>query len=99
MAAWTPDLREIFTLSMFVLIPAGLMLLVRPVARWVFLLLGVVSLVAMELFAELGGPDSPALILPMIAIGVAAGALLVEAFAFPIRLIRRRRANQPVDSA
>lgn len=99
MASYSPDLREIIFLAMFVLVPAGFLVFVRPVARWVFFVLGVGMFALFELFAGARGPHDPMLVLPfLIGIGVAAGALLVEAIAFPIRL-RRRRAAARSDGA
>ena len=78
-------------LALFALVPAGLLLFIRPIGRWVFFGLGLAVAFGTELVVQLGGPDSPMLVIPLIGFGVAVGALLVEAVAFPLRRRRRRR--------
>jgi ABC-type thiamin/hydroxymethylpyrimidine transport system permease subunit len=79
-------------LSSFVLVPAALLAFVRPMGRRVFLVLGLAVGLGAEFVLSLGGPDSPALVTPLIGFGVALGALLVELIAFVVRTVRARRA-------
>jgi hypothetical protein len=81
-------------LSGFVLVPAALLAFVRPTGRRVFLGLGLAVGFGAEFVLRLGGPDSPALVIPLIGFGVALGALLVEAIAFAAGRIRRRKARE-----
>jgi drug/metabolite transporter (DMT)-like permease len=78
-------------LSMFVLVPAALLALIRPVGRWAFFVLGLVFAFGIGFFVELRGADNSNGVLQIVGLGVAAGALLVEAIAFPLRRRRCRR--------
>lgn len=64
--------------------------------RWrggCFFVLGLVFGFGVDFAVNLGGPDSPALIIPLIGFGVALGALLVEAIAFVAGMVRSRWAR------
>jgi hypothetical protein len=76
-------------LSSFVLVPAALLAFIRPAGRRIFLVVGLAFGFGVGLFVNLGGPDSPALIIPLFGFGVAAGAIIVEVGAFIIGMIQR----------
>jgi hypothetical protein len=88
----TFGLGEILFLSSFALAPALFLAFLPWKTRWVIFLLGLAFPFASGWLIGPSGPDNPGLVIPLIGYGVAAGALLVEAIAFPIRLIRRARS-------
>jgi hypothetical protein len=92
-------MRGFLFVSSFVFVPAALLVFVRPVGRWIFFALGLAFAFGIGFFVELSGADNSNVILQIIGLGVAAGALLVEAIAVPLRLIRRRRAAEQSDAA
>ena len=81
----------ILFLSAFALVPAALLALIRPAGRWAFFLLGLVVAFGSGLVVNVRGADNSNGVLEIIGLGVAAGAVLVEAIAFPLRRRRRRR--------
>jgi len=92
------EFGEILFFSLFVLVPALFLTAFPPKARWFFFLLGVAFVAALGMFGGRHGPHDPALLLPLLGLGVAAGALIVEAIACPIRMLRRRRAAARCES-
>ena len=83
------QVTDLLFLSLFAIVPAGLLAFVRPLARRVLLLVGLIVGVGLEWVVNLGGPDSPALIIPLTAFGLSAGALLVELAVLCARSIKR----------
>jgi hypothetical protein len=77
-------------LAPFSLLPAALLLLVGPVARLVFLLLGLAFFVGIGFVMDLGGPDSPGLLIPFFGLVLSAGAILAEALYRLWKLVRSR---------
>jgi hypothetical protein len=73
-----------------ILVPAGLMLLIRPVGRAAFFLIGLVFFFGIGFVMELGGPDSPGLIIPFLGLAISAGALLSEMIVRVSKLMKRR---------
>lgn len=78
-----------------VVVPAALMLLVRPAARLVFFLLGLVAMFTIPYLIGPSGPDSPGLLYPLFGLCVSAAAVLAEALVRLFRLVRRLRAGEP----
>lgn len=85
-----PILGLLWFLWPFIVVPAALMLIVRPVARLVFFILGLVFCFGIGAVMELGGPDSPGLIIPFFGLCLAIAAMLAEAVARLFALIRKR---------
>ncbi len=77
-------------LSLFVLVPAGLLAIVRPNGRRTLGALGLVATVGLA-FAPLGGPDSPLLVWGIVPLGVTLGAIVVELGALVLAALRRWR--------
>jgi hypothetical protein len=77
-----------------VVVPAALLLPVRPVARLVFFLLGLVFFAGIGSVTELGGPDSPGLILPFWGLCLSVAAAIAEAATRIFRAGRRIRAGR-----
>jgi hypothetical protein len=69
-------------------VPAALLLLVRPAGRLAFFLLGLIIAFGIGFVMSLGGPDSPALIIPFFALCVSLAAAVAEAV---VRLARGAR--------
>ena len=82
----------VILIAVLVLVPAGLMLLVRPVARIVFFLMGLTFFFGIGFVMNLGGPDSPGLIIPFFGLALSAGALLSEAI---VRLWKFSKKRTP----
>lgn len=76
-----------------VLVPAVLLTAIRPGGRLAFFLLGLAFFFAADAFMDLGGPDSPGLVLPFFGLALSAAALIAEAAARLFRAARRRRAR------
>ena len=74
-----------------ILIPAALLLLVRPVGRLVFFLLGLIFFGALPYLVDLSGPDNPAGIYPFYGLCISAAAALAEAIGRIVKLVRRLR--------
>jgi hypothetical protein len=85
-------------LAPLIILPAGLLLLIRPVGRLVFFIIGLIFFVGIEFGMELGGPDSPALILPFVGLCVSLAAVLAEGltrmFRMASKLANKRRRRQ-----
>src|SRR3954466_4257844 len=74
-----------------VVLPALLMTWIRPAGRLVFGLLGLAFCFGIGWVMELGGPDSPGLIIPFYGLAVAVAALIAEGLARLARAVRKRR--------
>lgn len=74
-------------------VPTGLLMFVRPTGRLFFFVVGLIFFVWVEAFIELGGPDSPMIILPFIGLAISVGSLLAEAGTRITRIIKARRGN------
>jgi hypothetical protein len=77
-------------LAPFSLLPAALLLLVGPVARLVFFLLGLAFCLGIGFVMDLGGPDSPGLIIPFFGLVLSAGAIIAEALYRLWKMVRSR---------
>ena len=86
------DTGTLLFLSLFALVPAALLALVPPAARWTIFFLGLALFGGFWLLGGPSGPDNPRLIYPLAGLGAAVGALITEAVAFPVRRLRWRRA-------
>ena len=81
-----------------VLVPLVLLLIIRPVGRLVFFILGVAFFVGTALTIDLSGADSPAFIIPCCGLCLSLAAILAELLSRAVRLVRRHRlADAPPD--
>ena len=71
------------------LVPTLLLLLVRPLARLVFFLLGLLFFFAVNAFGGISGPDNPLLVLPFIGLALSLAAMLAELVVRIGRYLRR----------
>jgi hypothetical protein len=83
-------MAEFAFLLPFVLVPAAILAFFPPKARLICLGIGVISAVALAWLADWASAHDGTLLLPLLGMSLGAGALLVEAVALPIRLVRRR---------
>lgn len=83
-------MTEVLLLSLFVLVPAGMLAFVRPRRRRILAALGLAATLGLTL-VSLGGPDSPLLILGILPLSVTLGTGLVELGALSLALLRRLR--------
>ena len=74
-----------------ILVPLVPLLLIRPVGRLVFFILGLVFFLGIGFVMNLGGPDSPGLIIPFWGLCLSLAALLAELLSRAIKVVRRRR--------
>jgi hypothetical protein len=74
-----------------ILIPLVPLALIRPVGRLVFFILGLAFFAGIGFVMNLGGPDSPSLIIPFWGLCLSVAALLAELLSRAIKLVRRRR--------
>jgi hypothetical protein len=79
--------KEVFIMSLFVVLPAAVFafLPVRP--RRYFLLAALAAFLTVNFFFGRSGPENQLLILPVALLGIVAGGLLVEAVIFVRRLV------------
>ena len=77
-----------------IVVPTALLMLIRPAGRLVFFLLALLASAAIEGFMELGGPDSPLLILSalplVVALDAALAQIIVSLSHYARRMARRR---------
>jgi hypothetical protein len=78
--------------TLFALIPAAVLLFVGRVARLVFIALGLMIGLGIEFVIDLGGPDSPALIIPFLGFVLVVGAICAEL----VTIIVGRLRNAPM---
>ena len=77
-----------------IVVPAVLLLWIRPAGRLAFFLIGLVFLFAANALMDLGGPDSPALIIPFLGLAVSVAAAIAEAAVRLARAVRRYRERR-----
>jgi hypothetical protein len=87
---WRVMAQIAFMLWPLILISALLLVLVRPLARLIFAVLGLIFFFAVDRYADLGGPDSPGLILPFLGLLLIPAALIAEALSRFLRLAKRK---------
>ena len=80
-------------LAPWVIIPAIILALVPRSLRLTIAVLGLLFSFGIGLVMDLGGPDSPALILPLYGLAVAFGAVLGEFMAIFVRGVRQRHPH------
>ena len=85
------SVHDILVLSLFVVAPATLGL-TGPGFRRLALASGLL-LFATLIVLNPRGPDNPLILLPLVAIGLVAGPLIVEIVTFALRLRRKRKGN------
>ena len=88
MAIWLDLLALLWP---WILLPAVALAFVPRGFRLTIMVLGLIFGFGIGSVMELGGPDSPYLVLPFYGLAVALGALLAEPLAFLVR--RNRRAS------
>ncbi|NUR10594.1 MAG: hypothetical protein HOQ20_01930 [Bradyrhizobium sp.] len=71
-------------------LPAAFLLFVSRIARLIFFAIGLLFGFGIQYVMELGGPDSPALIIPFFGFAFAAGAMIAE-----IVILLRNRFSEP----
>jgi hypothetical protein len=73
-----------------IVVPAALLLLVRPVARLVFALLGLVFCVVASRLLGPFGPDDSRVVFPLLGLALLPAALIAEGLSRGFRAARRR---------
>ncbi|HEX9931983.1 MAG TPA: hypothetical protein VGB08_04000 [Allosphingosinicella sp.] len=86
--------EELLWLWPFILVPAALLLLVRPVGRLAFFVLGLIFFAGIGSVMTLGGPDSPGLIIPFFGLCLSLAAAIAEAVVRIARAARRLRERR-----
>jgi hypothetical protein len=79
-------------IAVMVVLPTALMVPIRRGGRIAFFLLGLIFGFGIGYVMELGGPDSPGLIIPFFGFALSLSAMLAELIAFAWQAVRRRRA-------
>ena len=76
------------------MVPTVLLFFVQPVGRLIFFMRGLIFAVAVESLINLGGPDSPALLIPALGLIVSLAAVITEAIVRVVALLRKQRAKR-----
>ena len=87
-------MNNILSLWPFVLLPAAILAILPPLWRRIFFVLGLMITFGAGYVTDVRGADNPGIIYPVIGLGIAIGALLVEAISFAVRMIRRLRVRR-----
>ncbi|HEY0085617.1 MAG TPA: hypothetical protein VGB65_06875 [Allosphingosinicella sp.] len=80
--------------AVVIVVPTALLMLIRPAGRLVFFLLALLVSAAIEGFMELGGPDSPLLILPALPLVIALDAAVAQIIVSLCHFARRTARGQ-----
>lgn len=78
----------------FVIVPVAIIILLPPLWRRILFILGLLAAFGTGYVTDVRGADNPAIMYPLIGLGVAIGALLVEAIAIVVRLTKWLRTRQ-----
>ncbi len=80
-------------LAVMVGLPTALMVPIRRAGRAAFFALGLVFAFGIGTVMQLGGPDSPALVIPMFGLAVSVSAVLAEAVRMACTLVAGKCAH------
>lgn len=88
---WAPAFALVLSFWPWLLGATIVLLAAGRIGRLLIFLLGLLVCVGIERMLDLGGPDSPGLVLPYVGLGLAIAAVLAECTTVAIKTARRHR--------